>query len=62
MQPYRAKHTMNASMAIANTQMAPWVAQTNAPTITAAISNHTSNAPKKLMGGDVTRRDGRIKP
>lgn len=53
---------MNANIAIANTQTAPCVAQINAPTITAAISAHTSKAPKKLMGGDVTGPAGRIKP
>jgi hypothetical protein len=53
---------MNANIAIANAQTAPCVAQIKAPTMTAAMTAHTSNAPKKLMGADVTGRSGRIKP
>lgn len=62
MQPYRAKHTMNATIAMTNAQMAPWVAQINVPTITAAISNHASKATKKLMSGVLPASPGGSSP
>ena len=62
MQPYLAKHTMKATIAMTNAQMAPWVAQINAPTITAAMMNHTSKAPKNCMPATIAGCAGRIKP